>query len=118
MRLETLTSINRERSARRMVALVTDIESNEQRLICENNLTNDAISHLVADEMHRMRSGLIDVSGRRYFVNIFSPSPRLIMIGAVHVSQVLASLAPSAGFDTIVIDPENRFHDHRTLSEM
>ena len=35
--------------------------------------------------------------------------PRLIMIGAVHVSQVLASLAPSAGFDTIVIDPRTAF---------
>lgn len=37
------------------------------------------------------------------------PPPRIVVIGAVHISQALARLAPVAGFDMAIIDPRTAF---------
>jgi len=37
------------------------------------------------------------------------PPPRLVVIGAVHISQVLAPMARLAGFDMTIIDPRTAF---------
>jgi len=43
------------------------------------------------------------------FVDVFSPSSRLIIIGAVHVAIPLVTLAKALGYYTIVIDPRKTF---------
>ncbi|MCK8464780.1 XdhC family protein [Aliiroseovarius sp. S1339] len=43
------------------------------------------------------------------FVAIHTPPPRLILVGAVHIAQVLAPMAAAAGFDPVVIDPRSSF---------
>ena len=37
------------------------------------------------------------------------PPPRLVVIGAVHISQALAPMAKVAGFDMTIIDPRTAF---------
>jgi xanthine dehydrogenase accessory factor len=37
------------------------------------------------------------------------PAPRLVAIGAVHISQALAPIARIAGFDVTIIDPRTAF---------
>lgn len=43
------------------------------------------------------------------FIEIFPPPQRLIIIGAVHIAMVLATIAKTLGFRTIVIDPRDVF---------
>ena len=43
------------------------------------------------------------------FIESFLPRPRLIIIGAVHLTQALLPMAQAAGFDTVVIDPRGTF---------
>jgi xanthine dehydrogenase accessory factor len=43
------------------------------------------------------------------FAEVYPPVPRLIIIGAVHIAEVLVPLANLAGFDTIVVDPRGAF---------
>ena len=43
------------------------------------------------------------------FIESFLPQPRLIIIGAVHLTQALLPMAQAAGFDTVVIDPRGTF---------
>lgn len=43
------------------------------------------------------------------FIESFLPRPRLIIIGAVHLTQALLPMAHAAGFDTVVIDPRGTF---------
>jgi len=45
------------------------------------------------------------------FIESILPPPRLIIIGAVHLTQALLPMAQAAGFDTIVIDPRGAFVD-------
>ncbi len=43
------------------------------------------------------------------FIEVFPPSPKLIMVGAVHVSIHLISFAKEMGFRTVVVDPRSAF---------
>ena len=43
------------------------------------------------------------------FARAYVPSPRLLIVGAVHIAQVLAPMADAAGFEVIVIDPRGAF---------
>jgi xanthine dehydrogenase accessory factor len=48
------------------------------------------------------------------FVRSYARAPRLIVVGAAHISQFLAPMATLAGFDVIVIDPRRAFAaEHR-----
>jgi len=47
--------------------------------------------------------------GRQAFVTVHLPPPRLVVIGAVHVSQALAPMARLTGFDMTIIDPRTAF---------
>ena len=44
-----------------------------------------------------------------YFVDVFPPSPRLIIVGAVHIGIHLVAMANEVGFDTYVVDPRGGF---------
>ncbi len=50
------------------------------------------------------------------FVDVFSPSSRLIIIGAVHVAIPLVTLANALGYYTIVIDPRKTFATNERFS--
>src|SRR5205085_367944 len=43
------------------------------------------------------------------FLNVTVPPVRLIVTGAVHISQALAPMARLAGFDVTIIDPRTAF---------
>ena len=43
------------------------------------------------------------------FARAYVPSPRLLIIGAVHIAQALAPMAAAAGFEVVVIDPRGAF---------
>ena len=44
-----------------------------------------------------------------YFVRSYARPPRLIVVGAAHISQFLAPMAALAGFEVVVIDPRRAF---------
>jgi len=55
------------------------------------------------------RSGSVEAGGERLFVQIFNPPLRLILVGAVHISQALAPIAALAGYKVTVVDPRRSF---------
>jgi len=48
-----------------------------------------------------------DPDGNPIFVAVFNPPLRLLIVGAVHIAQALASMGASAGFAVTVIDPRD-----------
>lgn len=55
------------------------------------------------------RSQVVSVGNDRYFIHVHNPPRRMAIVGAVHISQPLASMATLAGFDVSVIDPRGAF---------
>ncbi len=109
MKLETLSEVNAERAARRPVIVVTDISNGVQRLVKAADFAADPL-HAELDRQLRMgKSAMIETDGKKLFLNVYAPTARLVIIGAVHISQALAPLARSLDYDVTVIDPRTAF---------
>jgi xanthine dehydrogenase accessory factor len=109
MKLETLTELNAERAARRPVVLITDTASGEQRLVKAVDVAADPLQAELARQLRMGKSGMIEVSGKKLFLNVYAPTARLVIIGAVHISQALVPIARSLGYDVTVVDPRTAF---------
>ena len=109
MKLETLTELNAERAARRPVVLITDTATGEQRLVKAGDVAADPLHAELARQLRMGKSGMIEVSGRKLFLNVYAPTARLVIIGAVHISQALVPIAQSLGYDVTVVDPRTAF---------
>ena len=109
MKLETLTELNAERAARRAAILVTDTASGEQRLVKAAAIAADPLRAELAKQLRMGKSGMIEVQGQRLFLNVYAPTARLVIIGAVHISQALVPIAQSLGYDVTVVDPRTAF---------
>lgn len=109
MKLDTLNQLNAERVARRAVVLITDTASGEQRLVKAADIAGDPLHAELARQLRMGKSGMIEVSGKKLFLNVYAPTARLVIIGAVHISQALAPIARSLGYDVTVVDPRAAF---------
>jgi len=110
MELDLLKALNADRSNRRAAILVTDLADGSQRLIRK---TDDYSGDPLAEEFDKRfrsgKSGLVPHGTGEAFLNVSLPAPRLVIIGAVHISQALVPMAEIAGLDVTVIDPRTAF---------
>lgn len=109
MRLSLLSDLNAERAARRAAVLVTDIASGEQRLVREEEMRGDPLAQELEDSLCKGRSGLIEREGRQFFLTMQTPPVRVLVIGAVHISQAMAPMARGLDLDVTIIDPRTAF---------
>ena len=109
MKLQTLALLNAERAARRAIVVVTDIASGEQRLVKAADIATDPLRAELAKQLRTGKSAMIEVDGNKLFLNVHAPTARLVIIGAVHISQALAPMARALDYDVTVIDPRTAF---------
>ena len=109
MKLETLTQVNVERAARRPVIVITDTANGEQRLVKAKDIATDPLSAELSKQLRMGKSGTVESGGKKLFLNVYAPTARLVIVGAVHISQALAPLARSLGYDVTVVDPRTAF---------
>jgi len=109
MQLSTLAQLNAERAARRPVILVTDVATGEQRLVKAADIPADPLRNELSAHLRMGKSGMVEAGGKRLFLNVYAPTARLVIIGAVHISQALAPIAKSLGYDVTVVDPRTAF---------
>jgi len=107
MQLEVLQRLNEARAERRAAILVTDTQSGEQRLVEAGEAAADPLAEALVARLRSGRSGMAEDGVT--FLTVYVPPPRLVMIGAVHISQALLPMARLAGFDPLVIDPRTAF---------
>ncbi|TAK47918.1 MAG: XdhC family protein [Xanthobacteraceae bacterium] len=118
MRLEILNSLNVERAARRPAIVVTDVANGDQRLVRATELMHDPLGEQLAAQLRSGRSGMIESGGRKLFLTIHAPTARLVVIGAVHISQALAPMAQMLGYDVTIIDPRTAFASAERFSDV
>jgi len=114
MKRTMLDRLLEERSHKRGVALVTAITAGGQSLVSAEETHGDALlpQEVVAAARAALRSdrsSMIEAGGGRYFIRVYNPAPRIAIIGAVHIAQVLAPMAVLAGYEVTVIDPRSAF---------
>lgn len=110
MDLSLLTSLNQHRAERQAAILVTDMASGAQRLVQKDGFAdNDPLAGEFEKRFRSGKSGTVETENGTFFLTVSVPSPRLVIIGAVHISQALVPMAEIAGLDVTVIDPRTAF---------
>jgi xanthine dehydrogenase accessory factor len=93
MNRATLDALRTARRERRAVALATDLGTGAQELM----------------DRPASRTSVVTTESGEIFLHVFEPTPRLIIVGAVHTAQKLVPLARLADFRVSVLDPREGF---------
>jgi xanthine dehydrogenase accessory factor len=109
MRLDILHSLNTERAARRAAVVVTDIATGAQRFVAAAGVADDPLRDVLEARLRSGKSGMEETAQGRVFLTVYVPPARLVITGAVHISQALAPLARMLGYDVTVVDPRTAF---------
>jgi xanthine dehydrogenase accessory factor len=123
LRLDILKALNEERAARRSVIVVTNQDSGAQRLVKGGDIRNDPLKDVLEKHIRSAKSGIEDTPEGQVFLTVHVPSPKLVITGAVHISQTLAPMGQLLGYDVTIVDPRTafasieRFPDVKVIAE-
>lgn len=123
MRLDLLAALNAEARARRSCVLVTRLEDGSQRLVRADGITADPLADALEKALGLGKSTTVETGGKAWFLNVRVPPLRVIVCGAVHVSQAMVPMARQLGLDIAILDPRTafatpeRFPDVRLVAE-
>jgi xanthine dehydrogenase accessory factor len=123
VKLEILKALNEERSARRTVVVVTNQDSGAQRLVKGADIRSDPLKDVLEKHIRSAKSGIEDTPEGKVFLTVHVPSPKLVITGAVHISQTLAPMGQLLGYDVTIVDPRTafasieRFPDVKVIAE-
>ncbi len=123
MKLSDLSALNEARAARKAAAMVVPLGGGPGRLVMREDFAADPLADVLQTRFASGKGGREVTDEGEVFIAVHRPSPRLVVVGAVHVSQVLAPMAAAAGFDVTIVDPrtafatEERFAGVRLIAE-
>jgi len=104
MRRAVLEQLIAARRDGRVVVRALDIESGMEKLIDPATDTSDlgrAAAAATQEDVNRR----VTIAGRTWFLTVYNTPWELVVIGAVHIAQALATMAGPAGYRVRVIDP-------------
>jgi len=123
VRLDILKALNTERAARRATIVVTNQENGDQRLVTQDKVAADPLKDVLEAHLRSGKSGVEETPEGKVFLTVHVPPTRLVVIGAVHISQALAPIAALLGYDVTIVDPRTafasaeRFPDVKVIAE-
>lgn len=104
MNADLLADLNAARTNRDAVCVVTDLGNGSARIVRQEQ--DDPLAGEIAARFLSGKSGIAEDGS---FLRVYLPAPRLVLIGAVHISQSLYPMAQASGFDVTIIDPRTAF---------
>ncbi len=124
MQTSTLTAVLEAQRNRQALVLITPLGGGDEELVSEDTFdeTHDH-TETIAACFRTGRSTVVQTGDGELFFQAFLPAPRILIIGATHIGQVLVRLAREIGIEPLVIDPrtafatEDRFRDVDIVSE-
>jgi len=109
LRLDILKSLNEERAARRAAIVVTDVATGKQRLVKAADVARDPLKETLEKHLRSGKSGMAETPQGKVFLTVHVPANRMVITGAVHISQALAPMARLLGYDVTIVDPRTAF---------
>jgi xanthine dehydrogenase accessory factor len=123
VRRDLLERLNFARAARQACVVVTRISDGAQRLVMAQEVSADPEAVALAARLVAGASAMVELQGEPHFIALHRPPLRVIITGAVHISQAMTPMARVLGLDIAIIDPRSafatpeRFPDVRLLAQ-
>jgi len=89
--------------------LVTVVATGAQRLVREADVAADPLADLVRERLRAGKSAMVETPDGQVFLTVQVPPVRIVVTGAVHISQALAPMAKLLGHDVVIVDPRTAF---------
>lgn len=105
----TLKKLNQARNERKACVLSTNLADGRDRLVLEGQMVDGELGEAISKALLTGKSSVVQIDGVEFFLNTHLPPARIIVIGAVHITQAMAPIAKMAGYDLQVIDPRTAF---------
>ncbi len=114
MKAAILDKLQAARASKTPVALATNLRSGQQLLIYAGGTEGDLCLDMdmvvaAGDALKRDEHERFTTPAGEVFVQVFNPPPRLLVVGAVHITEPLARMGTLAGYGVTVIDPRRGF---------
>lgn len=109
MDLALLARLNAGLRAREPLALVTELSTGAATVLGPAEAEGHLLGEALLEAFRTGRSGIHEVEGSRHFINVHVPPVKLVITGAVHISQALAEIARVIDLDCTIIDPRTAF---------
>ena len=110
MQADTLRRILDDREAARPVVLATNLTTGSEELLYPvDAVGNPALMDAARAAMRADSSTTVTDTEGPVFLHVFNPPLRMILVGAVHISQPLSRMAAMAGYEVTVVDPRRAF---------
>ncbi|MGB8364374.1 MAG: XdhC family protein [Rhizomicrobium sp.] len=104
----TLDALNRGRTDGIAIVRAVDLQSGEERLI-DPASDNTTLGVAAGSAARADRSAPVEIDGRVWFLSVHNPPLDMVIIGAVHIAQILAPMAVLAEYRVRIIDPRTAF---------
>ena len=112
MKREIFGSLQTARRSKTPVALVDPLDGSGPALVFHDRVDGDLPEAVTLEARNRLRDnkgGVVEIDGTRWFIDCHNPPLRLVVVGAVHITQTLVPMAAIAGYEVIVVDPRGSF---------
>jgi xanthine dehydrogenase accessory factor len=105
---DILAALDEAKRSGRPIVLATRLPDGAQYLLPDTALA-PALNEAAANALHDDESGTVKVGNEDWFLHVYNPPLRLIVVGAVHIAQALVPFAAQCGFAVTVVDPRRSF---------
>ncbi len=110
MKRETIDAILAARRERRSLVLLSRLDGGGQELLSPQDATvGHPQAEAIAACLESGRSRVLEAPDGEVFLQALLPQPRLLVVGATHIAQVLVRLAREMAFDVCIVDPRTAF---------
>ena len=110
MKRQTLERLLSDIEARRAVVLATDLETGGQRLLYSGDGNTEEERAAVEEALRSDRClSFLEAATPRFVYQPHNPPLRLVIIGAVHIAQMLSAMASMLGYEVTIVDPRESF---------
>ncbi|TAV45409.1 XdhC/CoxF family protein (plasmid) [Rhizobium leguminosarum] len=109
MQFSELAKTNKLRASRTPIVEIVDLRSGNQTLHLDRIPENDPLRFEIEIALNDGVSRRVSVGTENYFLRVHAPKRRIVVVGAVHITQHLAPMASATGSEVLVIDPREAF---------
>jgi xanthine dehydrogenase accessory factor len=104
----TLRALREAREKGQTLVRAVELSSGEERLIATFDNASE-LARAAAAAARSDRSGVVEIAGQSWFLEVHNSPLDLRIVGAVHIAQSLARMAALADYQVTVIDPRAAF---------
>jgi xanthine dehydrogenase accessory factor len=105
---EILAALEHARAEKRPIVVATQLPSGEQCLLPDPTAPA-ALNDIARLVLESDVSGTHKLAGVDWFMHVYNPPLRLVIVGAVHIAQALVQFSTACGYATTVVDPRRSF---------